>query len=34
MPWREVSAVDLREEFVMLAGREGSNLRELCRREA
>lgn len=32
MPWREVSAVDLREEFVMLARREGSNVRELCRR--
>lgn len=32
MPWREVSAVELREEFVMLAGCEGSNLRELCRR--
>jgi transposase InsO family protein len=31
MPWREVSAVDLREEFVMLAQREGSNFRELCR---
>ena len=32
MPWREVSAVDLREEFVMLARREGINFRELCRR--
>lgn len=34
MAWREVSTVELREEFVMLAGREGSNLRELCRRYA
>lgn len=32
MPWRKVSAVELREEFVMLARREGSNVRELCRR--
>ena len=32
MPWREVSAVDQREEFVMLACCEGSCLRELCRR--
>ena len=32
MPWKEVSAVDLREEFVMLALAEGSNMRELCRR--
>ena len=32
MPWKEVSAVELREEFVMLAQAEGSNLRELCRR--
>ena len=34
MPWREVSAMDLREEFVMLASREASNMRELCRRYA
>ena len=32
MPWKEVSAVELREEFVMLALVEGSCLRELCRR--
>ena len=32
MPWNEVSAVDLREEFAMLALSEGSNKRELCRR--
>ena len=32
MPWKKVSAVDLREEFVMLAGAEGSNVRALCRR--
>ena len=31
MPWKEVSAVDLREEFVLLAEAEGSNLRALCR---
>ena len=32
MPWKEVSAVDLREEFVMLARVEGSCFRALCRR--
>lgn len=32
MPWREVSAMDQRREFVMLALREGANRRELCRR--
>src|SRR6202008_1662800 len=32
MPWSEVSVMSLREEFVCLAGQEGSNLRELCRR--
>lgn len=32
MPWKEVSAVDLREEFVLLARAEGSHLRGLCRR--
>jgi transposase InsO family protein len=32
VPWKKVSAVDLREEFVMLAGAEGSNVRALCRR--
>ena len=32
MPWKEVSAVELREEFVMLALAEGSNIRALCRR--
>jgi len=32
VPWKKVSAVDLREEFVMLARREGSNVRDLCRR--
>lgn len=32
MPWKEVSAVDLREEFVRLAGGRSSNMRELCRR--
>src|SRR5258706_12514737 len=32
MPWREVSAVDQRREFVRLAMQEGANRRELCRR--
>lgn len=32
MPWREVSAMDERREFVRLATQEGANRRELCRR--
>ena len=32
MPWREVSTVSLRHEFVLLANREGANVRALCRR--
>lgn len=32
MPWREVSTVDQRREFVALASVEGVNRRELCRR--
>jgi transposase-like protein len=32
MPWREVSKVDERREFVRLAMQEGANRRELCRR--
>ena len=32
MPWREVSVVDQRVEFVALARQEGSGHRELCRR--
>lgn len=32
MPWREVSIVDERLEFVRLAGRDDANRRELCRR--
>ena len=32
MPWREVSAMDERREFVRLAMMEGANRRELCRR--
>src|SRR5882724_7043891 len=32
MPWREVSAVDQRREFVRLALQEGVNRRELFRR--
>jgi transposase InsO family protein len=34
MPWKEKSVMEQREEFVMLASREGSNVRELCRRYA
>lgn len=32
MPWREVSVVEQRREFVMLAEQDGVNRRELCRR--
>src|SRR5262245_57243230 len=32
MPWREVSAMEERREFVRLAMQEGANRRELCRR--
>src|SRR5258708_9451031 len=32
MPWREVTRVSLRKEFVLLAMQAGSNRRELCRR--
>lgn len=32
MPWREVSVMDQRREFVRLASQEGVNRRELCRR--
>jgi transposase InsO family protein len=32
MPWREVSVMDERREFVRLATQEGANRRELCRR--
>lgn len=32
MPWTEVSVMDQRREFVMLASQEGANRRELCRR--
>ena len=32
MPWQEQSRMELRREFVELAGREGANVRELCRR--
>jgi transposase InsO family protein len=34
VPWKKVSAVDLREEFVMLAQQDASNVRALCRRYA
>lgn len=32
MPWREVSIMSERREFVDLARQEGANIRELCRR--
>lgn len=32
MPWKEVSKMDERREFVRLAMQEGTNRRELCRR--
>jgi transposase InsO family protein len=32
MPWREVSIMEQRLEFVALARQEGANVRELCRR--
>lgn len=32
MPWREMSVMDQRREFVRLAMQEGANRRELCRR--
>ena len=32
MPWQEVSAMSLKQEFVVLANQEGANVRELCRR--
>lgn len=32
MPWQEVSIVDQRREFVMLASLEGANVSELCAR--
>lgn len=32
MPWQEVSIMSSRQEFIMLARREGANLSELCRR--
>jgi transposase InsO family protein len=34
MPFREVSRMDARLEFVMLASAEGANVRQLCRRFA
>ncbi|MFC0242109.1 helix-turn-helix domain-containing protein, partial [Rhodopseudomonas telluris] len=32
MPWREVSVMDQRREFVRLVAQDGANRRELCRR--
>src|SRR3954469_24466653 len=32
MPWREVTAVSQRQEFVVLAQDPGGNVREVCRR--
>ena len=34
MPFREVSRMDEKLEFVMLASVEGANVRQLCRRFA
>jgi transposase InsO family protein len=31
MPWQEVSIMSLRQEFVLIASREGANFRALCR---
>lgn len=31
MPWKEVTTMFLRHEFVSRAGREGANIRQLCR---
>lgn len=32
MPWKEVSTMSLKEEFVLLANQEGANIRQLCSR--
>ncbi len=32
MSWKEVSALQLRTEFVSLARQDGANIKELCRR--
>jgi transposase len=32
MPFREVSAVDRKREFVVFGGAEGANVRQLCQR--
>jgi hypothetical protein len=32
MPFREVSVMDQKREFVVFAVTEGANIRELCRR--
>jgi transposase InsO family protein len=32
MPWREVSVMEQRREFIRLASQDGANRRELCRR--
>ena len=32
MPWRELTVIDQREEFVKLAMAPGANMSELCRR--
>jgi len=31
MPWKEVSLMSSRQEFVLLAQQEGANIRALCR---
>src|SRR4051812_38142890 len=32
MPFREISTMDRRREFIAFATKEGANIRELCRR--
>ena len=32
MPFREISTVDQRREFITFAVKDGANIRELCRR--
>ncbi len=32
MPWRKVSIMDQRREFIAFARQEGANISELCRR--
>ncbi len=32
MPWQECTVMESRREFVMVATRDGANIREVCRR--